>query len=72
MVRNVQNYDVLDKSSSFLKPFLTKLNSAILQDVSVAEIIDHFNGKLLNFRLLSFSDQKIMVVQHVSPGLKLL
>ena len=36
VVRNVPNFELFDKKSSFLKPFLTSID-AMLQDVAVAE-----------------------------------
>ena len=40
MVRNIQNNDVFDKNSSFFFNHIWQSFSAILQDISVAEIID--------------------------------
>ena len=68
MVRNVQNFDLFDEKPNFFKAILYKALMPFCK--AFQKLKQLFNGKVLIFRLLSFSVPKILVVQSVKPGLR--
>ena len=61
----IKTFSVLTKSQVFNETFRQNV-AGILQDVSAAQTI--IFSKTFNFRLISFSVSKIMIVRHRQPG----